>query len=595
MPGGGWANESQTAELTSSDGAADDYFGFSVGVSTGGATVGVGAFNATVPPTTGNIGQGAAYVFVMPGTGWVNATQSAKLTASDGATGDNLGTSVGVSNDSSTIAAGAPDAMIGANTNQGAAYIFVLPGGGWAGGLNETAKLSNTVTGATGDYLGTSVGVSANGGTVVAGAYGRNSGTGAVDVFVMPGTGWATTTTFSDELAASKVFNANDFGFSVGVTGDGNGVAGGVPGLNSQGTGAVSVNLATSTTTFTGAPATEPYQAVFVVPAATTNSTATPVYTSSGSCTNSGTTYTMTSGSGTCEEIVTVPSTAAFATTTIVQKTKASKIAPTVTFTGAPATEAYQGTFTVSSSTNSSSSPVYTASGSCSNVGTLYTMTKGSGTCTSKVSWVTDTNYLKADLTQATTGTPIGQTISFTTSAPPTAQYQSTFPVAAESTSGLKVKLSVSSGSVCRLGVQTETSGITSATVTMTGGTGTCYIDANQAGNSNYTAATQQFTWAAALKIGQTITITTPAPSSASNGSTFSVGADASSGLKVALSVNAGSTSVCELGTQTETGGITSATVTMTSGVGTCTIDANEGGNSNYTAATQQQTSAAAN
>jgi hypothetical protein len=409
----------------------------------------------------------------------------------------------------------------------------------------------------------------------------------------MPGTGWATTTTFSDELAALKTFSGNDFGFSVGVSGDGEAIAAGVPGINSS-QGAVSVNLTIPTVTFTGAPATEPYQAVFVVPDATTNSSTTPVYTSSGSCTNVGTTYTMTSGSGTCEEIATWAADVNYASATVFQRTKASKIAPTVTFTGAPATEPYQGTFTVSSSTNSSSLPVYTSSGSCSNVGTLYTMTKGSGTCTSKVSWVADANYLKADLTQSTTGTPISQTISFTTSAPPTAQYQSTFPVAAESTSGLKVKLSVSSGSVCTLGTQTTTGAITSATVTMTGGTGTCYIDANQAGNSNYTAATQQYTWAAALKIGQTISFTTPAPSSASNGSNFTVAADSTSDLKVALSVDAGSTGVCKLGTQTETGGITSATVTMTSGTGTCTIDANQAGNSNYTAAAQQQSSAAA-
>jgi FG-GAP repeat len=46
----------------------------------------------------GKVGaNGAAYVFVKPGTGWANATQTAKLRASDGAVGDELGYSVAVS------------------------------------------------------------------------------------------------------------------------------------------------------------------------------------------------------------------------------------------------------------------------------------------------------------------------------------------------------------------------------------------------------------------------------------------------------------------------------------------------------------------
>src|SRR5271157_107231 len=590
MPGGGWVNSNETAKLTASDGEPSDQLGYSVGVSTGGSTVVAGALKATVPPVTGNLGQGAAYVFGMPGTGWVSATQTAKLTASDGELGDSLGTSVGVSNDGSTIVAGAPDATISSNSDQGAAYAFVISGGVW--GPNETAKLTNS-TGASGDQLGASVAVSSNGSTIAAGAPGFNSSTGAVDIFVVPGTGWATTSTYSAQLAASKVSTYNFFGNYVGVSGDGMAIAAGAPGFNNQ-QGAVALNLTAPTVAFTDAPASEPYLATFTVPNATSNSSSSPVYTSSGSCSNSGTTYTMTSGSGACYEVATWGSDVDYTSATVTQRTTASKIAPTVTFTGAPASQAYQGTFTVASTTNSSSSPVYTASGSCSNVGTLYTMTKGNGTCTSKVTWVADANYAKAILSQTTTGSAIGQTISFTTAAPSSANYQSTFPVAASSTSGLTVSLSVNAGSVCSLGTRTTAGGVTSATVTMLGGTGTCHINANQAGNGNYTAATQQQTWAAALKIGQTITFTTPAPSSASIHSTFPVAADSTSGLKVGLSVDAGSAGVCKLGPQTTVSGVTSATVTMLRNTGTCAIDANQAGNSNYSTAAQQQTSAAA-
>ena len=55
----------QTAKLTASDGAADDYFGCSVSIS--GNTVVVGAHDATVGS---NSDQGAAYVFTEPGSGW---------------------------------------------------------------------------------------------------------------------------------------------------------------------------------------------------------------------------------------------------------------------------------------------------------------------------------------------------------------------------------------------------------------------------------------------------------------------------------------------------------------------------------------------
>src|SRR5205823_1216513 len=59
-----------------------------------------------------------------PAAGWTDATQTAKLTASDGATNDDFGTSVGVSGD--TVVVGAFLADVGANPNQGAVYVFRL-------------------------------------------------------------------------------------------------------------------------------------------------------------------------------------------------------------------------------------------------------------------------------------------------------------------------------------------------------------------------------------------------------------------------------------------------------------------------------------
>ncbi|MGH3083070.1 MAG: FG-GAP repeat protein [Gaiellaceae bacterium] len=75
----------EQAKLTASDGAADEELGRSISVS--GDTVGVGA---PFDDTGANTDHGSAYVFVKPQTGWASATETAKLTASDGAAGDRL-------------------------------------------------------------------------------------------------------------------------------------------------------------------------------------------------------------------------------------------------------------------------------------------------------------------------------------------------------------------------------------------------------------------------------------------------------------------------------------------------------------------------
>ena len=91
----------QTAKLTASDGAADDYFGYSVSIS--GNTVVVGADSATV----GGNAPGGGLRFTEPGSGWANMTQTAKLTASDGAAGDRFGCSVSISGNTVVVGADA--------------------------------------------------------------------------------------------------------------------------------------------------------------------------------------------------------------------------------------------------------------------------------------------------------------------------------------------------------------------------------------------------------------------------------------------------------------------------------------------------------
>jgi hypothetical protein len=205
-----WENATETAKLTASDGAAGDGFGSAVSVS--GNTVVAGSSAATVGP---NAGQGAAYVFVEPSSGWTSATETAKLTASDGGASDGFGSSVSVS--PNTVVAGAPSGTVGTNAGQGAAYVFVKPSSGWTS-VTETAKLTSS-DGVTGDAFGSSVSVSGN--TLVAGAPSAagpppaiNAGQGAAYVFVKPSSGWKSGTETA-KLTASDGAAADGLGSSV--------------------------------------------------------------------------------------------------------------------------------------------------------------------------------------------------------------------------------------------------------------------------------------------------------------------------------------------------------------------------------------------
>jgi len=205
MPGGGWVDMPETAKLTASDGAASDHFGWSAAIS--GDTIVVGALD----DDDNGDRSGSAYVFVRPLTGWVDTTETAKLTASDGAASDRFGISVSVSVDTIVVGASYDDA-------RGSAYVFVRPVTGWVD-TTETAKLTAS-DGAESDVFGWDVAVS--GDTIVVGAYGdddNGSESGSAYVFVRPLTGWV------DMIQTAK-FTASDgeigyrFGWSVAISGD---------------------------------------------------------------------------------------------------------------------------------------------------------------------------------------------------------------------------------------------------------------------------------------------------------------------------------------------------------------------------------------
>jgi hypothetical protein len=208
-PNGGWSTGVQTAELTASDGSANDYLGWSVAVSGDTVVAGATQYSGTNP------GQGAVYVFTEPAGGWKDATQTAELTASDGAANDNLGWSVGINGP--TIVAGAPSRAV--NATHGAVYVYTKPAGGWTNATQSAELVASD--GAEADQLGTSVAISAD--TIVVGspqhAVGGNPDQGAVYVYSKPGSGWVNATQTA-ELTASDGAEYDALGWTVAVSGD---------------------------------------------------------------------------------------------------------------------------------------------------------------------------------------------------------------------------------------------------------------------------------------------------------------------------------------------------------------------------------------
>lgn len=160
---------------------------------------------------------------------------------------------------------------------------------------------------------------------------------------------------------------------------------------------------------------------------------------------------------------------------------------PTVTFTGAPSSAVYGSEFTIIAKTNASTDAVITASGACTvsgvsssgaSIAATILMTSGTGTCNLAANWGADQTYTAASLSQSTLAAKAPQTIS---SGPIATQTEGTsLLLSATATSDLPVSFLSGSPSVCT---------VSSATATLIQ-PGTCSIEALQAGNANYLAAT---------------------------------------------------------------------------------------------------------
>ncbi|HZQ61861.1 MAG TPA: FG-GAP-like repeat-containing protein, partial [Casimicrobiaceae bacterium] len=241
----------------------------------------------------------------------------------------------------------------------------------------------------------------------------------------------------------------------------------------------------------------------------------------------------------------------------------AAQLAQTITF-AALANKTYGAAAVTLSATASSGLPVSFASlttTTCSVSGTTATIV-APGTCTIRASQAGNTTYAAApNVDRSFTIAKAAQTITFgalsakTYGNPP-------FTVSATASSGLAVTFVSLTTAVCT---------VSGNTVTLVGG-GTCTLQAQQPGNANYLAAANVNQGFAVAKLTQTIAFGTLAAKTYGN-PPFTVSATASSGL--AVTFVSLTTAVCT---------VSGNTVTLIAG-GTCTIQAQQAGNTIYAAA----------
>lgn len=187
----------EQVKLTADDAEINDHFGDSVAVWEDTAVI--GAYEDDDDGSS----SGAAYVFTRTGGVW---SQQAKLTANDASAGDSFGDSAAVWEDTAVIGATGDD---DGGSSSGSVYVFTRTAGIWS----QQAKLTANDASA-GDYFGDSVAIS--GDTVIVGAYGSNSSTGAAYVFTRTAGVWSQ----QAKLTASDGVSYHFFGSSVAVLGD---------------------------------------------------------------------------------------------------------------------------------------------------------------------------------------------------------------------------------------------------------------------------------------------------------------------------------------------------------------------------------------
>ena len=189
----------EQAKLTASDGATGDCFGRSVSVDGGYSIVG-----ARYDDDNGT-DSGSAYIFESGAASW---NEQSKLTASDSGDWDCFGYSVSISGEYAIVGVVLDDNN---GSDSGSAYIFARDGSNWI----QQDKLT-ALDGDSGDYFGWSVSIS--GCYAIVGACGdddRGSNSGSVYIFKHDGGSWVQ----QSKITAFDGSAGDWFGYSVSISG----------------------------------------------------------------------------------------------------------------------------------------------------------------------------------------------------------------------------------------------------------------------------------------------------------------------------------------------------------------------------------------
>ncbi|MBT2131890.1 hypothetical protein KKW20_12260 [Planktotalea lamellibrachiae] len=255
----------------------------------------------------------------------------------------------------------------------------------------------------------------------------------------------------------------------------------------------------------------------------------------------------------------------------VFQSFAVSKQSQTVSFSSTAPTNAEVGgaTYAVSATATSGLTPALTVdAGSaaiCSIAGSTVSFSSA-GTCRINANQAGNATYDPApQVFQSFAVSKQSQTVSFSSTAPTNAEVGgATYAVSATATSGLTPALTVDAGSAAICSIAGSTVSFSSA--------GTCRINANQAGNATYDPAPQAFQSFAVSKQSQTVSFSSTAPTNAAPSGTYVASASATSGLTVALSIDASSSGICSMA---------GSTVTF-SNLGNCRINADQAGDATY-------------
>jgi hypothetical protein len=197
--GSTWTQQGTKLVGSGQDGAQQ---GYSVALSADGNTALVGGF-------ADNESLGAAWVFVRKGSTWTQ--QGAKLVGTGNTGAARQGSSVSLSADGNTAILGGPDD----SNYQGAAWVFVRKGSTWTQQGSKLVGTGNSSPAAQ----GFSVALSADGNTAILGGPAADSNQGAAWVFVRNGSTW---TQQGSKLVGTGNSGAARQGSSVSLSANGN-------------------------------------------------------------------------------------------------------------------------------------------------------------------------------------------------------------------------------------------------------------------------------------------------------------------------------------------------------------------------------------